>query len=148
MTDALTAEAKAAAKKPRNPFTGFANTRPDGDFGIARALGWFSFALGAAEMFAPRAVARFSGVPPRTGVLRALGAREVGAGLALFSNTKPVGALWNRVAGDAMDLGLLGVSMFSRRARRGRILASLALVGAITALDIAAGRQAARSLVR
>ena len=43
------------------------------------ALGWFSIALGAAELMAPTQVARLIGVPPsgRTrSLLRAYGARQ------------------------------------------------------------------------
>ena len=52
---------------------------------LSLALGWFSIALGAAELMAPRRVARLIGVPAddRTlNVLRAYGARKLASGIA------------------------------------------------------------------
>src|SRR5262245_22557173 len=80
---------------------------------LARGLGWFSIALGAAELVMPRKLASLIGVDPEGAgptVMRAMGIREIGAGVAcLLSPARPI-PLWARVAGDLVDLGLLGLA--------------------------------------
>ena len=58
----------------------------------------------------------------------------VGAGIAAGRSPRPW--LWVRVAGDALDLALLGVALARHPARRGRALTATAAVAAITATDI------------
>src|SRR5688500_10173494 len=51
---------------------------------LARGLGWFSLALGAAELAMPRQLARGLGVPAgakTSAIMRVLGAREILSGL-------------------------------------------------------------------
>lgn len=110
-------------------------------------LGWFSLALGTAQLVAPRAVAEMVGwrAGPRTAVLmRLLGAREVMAGLGVLREPRGTGWLWARVAGDAMDLGLLGLGLTSKHNDRGRVAASMALVGGVTLADVTAAEAQAR----
>ena len=47
---------------------------------MARSIGWFSLALGAVELLAPRVLTRFLGIEGREGLLRAYGVREIGSG--------------------------------------------------------------------
>ena len=68
-------------------------------------------------------------------VLRLVGLRELGAGLGILSRARSERWLWARVAGDVMDLGLLGTAMRSRRVRRERIAAATAAVVGVTVLD-------------
>src|SRR3954463_5431883 len=78
---------------------------------LARALGWFSIGLGLAELFAPRALARLTGIPATAAskrTLQVLGAREVIAGVIILARPGSPAPVWNRVAGDAIDLSLLG----------------------------------------
>ena len=78
---------------------------------LATGLGWFSLALGTAELAAPRAVARLIGIPddPRLlSVLRAFGAREIASGAGLLSQAGRAGWAWSRVGGDAIDLAKIG----------------------------------------
>jgi uncharacterized membrane protein len=114
---------------------------------LSRGLGWFSLALGIAELTIPRAVARMIGVAPRGAtpwVLRAIGAREVLVGLGALVRPHRPAALWGRVAGDAMDLALLGAAVNGRRTNRPRIAGAIAAVAGMTALDIVAGRRVQR----
>src|ERR1700716_1775503 len=76
---------------------------------LTQSLGWFSIALGAAEVLAPRAVARIIGVDERehTTLLRSYGLRELAAGIGILSRPKPTYWMWNRVIGDAIDLSSL-----------------------------------------
>src|SRR3546814_9058805 len=49
-----------------------------------KGLGWFSLALGAAELFAPGKIASMVGAPGRSAIVRACGARELAAGAGIF----------------------------------------------------------------
>ncbi|TIL97185.1 MAG: hypothetical protein E5Y67_36295, partial [Mesorhizobium sp.] len=70
---------------------------------VARKLGWFSIALGIAELIASERIARAFGLPGKGGVIRAYGAREVSSGILSLSVDKQSG-LWSRVAGDGLDI--------------------------------------------
>lgn len=108
-----------------------------------RALGWFSLGLGAAQVLAPHAVQRLAGVRgggPSDGLVRFVGARELAAGVGVLSQRKPAVWLWSRVAGDAMDLLLLGVAITDSHNRRGRVALALAAVGGVTLADVLAAQ--------
>jgi len=109
---------------------------------LAKGLGWFSVGLGLAELLAPRAIAKISGVSnTRTGLIRLYGLRELASGIAIFSQEKPAAAVWSRVAGDAMDLASLGVACTAADAKRGRITFATMNVLAVTALDVMCATQ-------
>ena len=112
----------------------------------SRALGWASFAIGAAELLAPKGTARVVGVDEKhSGLLRAYGAREVAAGVGAHS-VYPVPAMWSRVAGDLLDIGTLAVA--ARRGPDGKrdrrvwiaiaAVAGIALVDALVAAQLSA----------
>jgi uncharacterized membrane protein len=105
---------------------------------LANSLGWFSIGLGAAQLIAPAWVCRLIGVRPsddtRT-LQRVIGVREAMAGFGVLNDPKAERWLWGRVAGDLMDLGLLGMAFGSKRAHKGRLaLATLSVLG-VTAAD-------------
>ena len=105
----------------------------------ARGLGWFSVALGTLEMAAPHAVASIVGarIRPRTlATMRLLGLRELVSGIGILSERQPAAWLWLRVAGDAMDLALLGKTMATPKSQRTRTMKALGSVLAVTALDV------------
>jgi uncharacterized membrane protein len=107
---------------------------------LARGLGWFSIGLGVAQVAAPTVVGRLVGVRPTSrsrDVMRAIGVRELVAGAGLIAERKPPAFLWARVAGDAMDLALLGNVLGSDGDRR-RTAAAAAAVAGVTALDVLA----------
>src|SRR5688572_7595100 len=109
---------------------------------LARGLGLFSIALGMAEIAAPRSVARLIGVEEDDQfVLRLVGLREIASGVGILSERRPVGWLWFRVAGDIMDLALLGMAFTQRRADPTRLAAATAAVVGVTALDIRCSQQ-------
>lgn len=106
---------------------------------IANGLGWFSIALGLAEIAAPRSVAKFIGVPDRrrtSTVLRVYGMREVAAGVGILLQDNPSPWLWARVGGDFMDLSSLSKAIASDDTERGRAGIAAAAVAGITALDM------------
>lgn len=103
---------------------------------VARGLGWFSLALGIAEIVAPGKLSKALGLEGRERLLQAYGGREIGAGIWALSDT-PAPAIWARVAGDVVDLATLatGIRDGDESQRRNAWIA-LALVGGITAVDI------------
>lgn len=105
---------------------------------MARALGWFSIGLGLAQLLAPTRVARAIGVEDNPKLMRAVGARELTAGLGILSQRRPANWLWSRVAGDAMDLSMLANAARSPAARRDRIAIAMAAVAGVTVLDLLA----------
>ncbi|MBN6054634.1 SRPBCC family protein [Nonomuraea sp. RK-328] len=112
---------------------------------FARALGWTSLALGTAQVAAPRAVTRLCGVddaPGATTVARLVGGRELLHAALLLGAKNPAQWAWTRVAGDTMDLGILGRAAANRTGtRRARALAALGAVAGIAALDAACARR-------
>jgi len=104
----------------------------------ARALGYFSLALGLSELVAPSQVARLIGVRDKPGartVLRLFGAREMLSGLSILASRDGAGPLWSRVAGDCMDLALLGWCSSRAAENPSRLAAATAAVAGITVLD-------------
>ncbi|HJQ33631.1 MAG TPA: SRPBCC family protein [Pyrinomonadaceae bacterium] len=110
---------------------------------LARGLGWFSIGLGLAELLAPRAVAKVSGLRrPNTGLIRLFGLREIASGVAIFAGgRRPAGPVWSRVVGDALDLACLGAAYASPDNDKGRLTFATANVLAVTALDVLCAQQ-------
>jgi len=114
---------------------------------LATGLGWFSIALGAAELLAPDKVAQLIGVEDddrRRGWLRFYGVREIAAGIGILSQKGQAGWLWSRVAGDALDLTSLGSAMKAGDANRTKLVSATAAVAGVTALDIFCAQQLSR----
>lgn len=76
---------------------------------IAKGLGWFSLALGAAELLAPRTITEKVDADGHEGLVKGFGAREIAAGLTILANPAHAAGVWSRVAGDALDLGALAL---------------------------------------
>jgi uncharacterized membrane protein len=120
-------------------FKGFRKDRPPP---LARGLGWFSLALGVAQVSAPSAVNRLIGVrdtPLARTLQYTVGVRELAVGAGILTRRRPVFWLWSRVAGDAMDLALLSTALRAKRVKRKarrRTAAAIAAVSGIAALDI------------
>jgi uncharacterized membrane protein len=114
---------------------------------LARRLGWFSVGLGVAEIAAPRAVGRMIGIEDDARLhrtLMAFGARELVSGIGILSRPRSSVWLWARVAGDLMDLALLGSALRSDDSQRGRVAAAAAAVAGVTVLDVITGRELSR----
>jgi len=117
--------------------------RPDMVDSLARGLGWFSVALGVAELLAPRALDRAIGAGVHPSLTRFCGLRELAAGVGLLTQADPEPWLWSRVAGDAMDLALLGGALVDADDDdRARLIGSALAVAGVTALDVYAARAA------
>lgn len=109
----------------------------------AVALGWFSLGLGVAQIIAPAGIARLIGVNDtgrNRALLRALGVREITCGLGLLSNPRASGWAWARVAGDLMDVALLGSALGAGKTAASKTVAAAAGVLAISAADAQTAR--------
>lgn len=105
---------------------------------LALGLAWFSIGLGIAQILAPRRMAETVGLKKNknNGLMRMLGAREIASGVGILTQRKTSRWLMGRVAGDAMDLAILGSAFSSKRTNRKRVLAATAAVVGVSALDI------------
>ncbi|MBS1818280.1 MAG: SRPBCC family protein [Acidobacteria bacterium] len=115
---------------------------------LSIALGWFSLALGAAELIAPSRMARLIGAPDdesTRNTLRAFGAREIGAGIAILAQPDRARWLWSRVGGDALDLAWLGRRMADANSENDRLGMAAAAVAGVTALDVYAAQRLNRA---
>jgi hypothetical protein len=102
---------------------------------LARALGWFSIALGVTQVLAAPRYTRTLGFRGREGLVRACGTREIGHGLLTLSTQRRAG-LWSRVGGDALDIVGLAGGLGRNNPQRHNVAGALALVLAITVLDV------------
>jgi uncharacterized membrane protein len=111
----------------------------------ARTLGYVSLGLGLSQLIAPRWFARTIGVErgDNDTVVRLVGARELLAGTGILMSRNPAPWVWMRVAGDLMDLALLGRATMTDH-DPARLNGALAGTVGITAVDIANGLGTAR----
>jgi hypothetical protein len=94
------------------------------------------------EVMAPGRLARFLGLEGSKGArntLFAFGLRELAAGGMLLRGPAVSTNVWNRVIGDAIDAGALGLA-FTRSNRKGAVTGALAFVGGAMAADWLAAR--------
>jgi uncharacterized membrane protein len=122
--------------------------RGTGGSSLADFLGYFSIGLGLAELIAPNAMSRLIGVrePDETNrrTMQMMGLRELSNGVAILASQQPATAMWSRVAGDTLDLALLGRTLANPENDRGRTLFATANVLAVTALDVMCARELSR----
>ncbi|MGV3773049.1 MAG: SRPBCC family protein [Verrucomicrobiales bacterium] len=104
---------------------------------ISQALGWFSIGLGLAEILMPRRLSKGIGVHKDNDMLlKMLGAREIASGIGLLAQPKHSAWAWSRVAGDAMDLALLGTALTGNKNEMAKLAGAIAAVAGVTAVDI------------
>ena len=107
---------------------------------LARFLGWFSLVLGAVEIAIPKTLIGMLGVRGGPALMRGFGAREMAAGVIVLANPgSPIGPA-TRLAGDALDIAVLGAALSPRNPRRVAAGVALALVVGITILDAACAK--------
>jgi hypothetical protein len=105
------------------------------DVQAAKDLGWLSIGIGLLELFATKPVEKLMGLDnhQNSGILRAMGAREVMHGVDILSHDDPTPGVWARVAGDVLDTALLGVAAMKTKSP-----ARFAMVaGAVLAIGVA-----------
>lgn len=108
---------------------------------LAQALGWFSLGLGLTELAAPGFVARTVGLRNHRGVLKGLGAREIAQGVGILTRQQPTPWVWSRVAGDLVDLAVIGAAFGEDGNRRDRLGIAAAAVAGVMLLDLQCARQ-------
>ena len=108
---------------------------------LGLGLGVFSIGLGLVELLAARRVARTLGVEGgrAEGVIRLFGARELLAGGMLLRGPAVSTNAWNRVIGDAIDMGALLIAA-PRSSRRAALAGAIGFVAGAAALDVYAAR--------
>lgn len=106
----------------------------------ACGLGYFSLALGAVQLLAPHAMARWLGHPQAAGLVRGCGLRELGTGLGILTADDPTPWLQARVAGDMIDLAALAWCAGSGNPRRTNARLAFGAVAAVAALDLRTAR--------
>lgn len=106
---------------------------------LGTALGWISIGIGVANLLAPRAVARTAGLPDWPLLMRAMGLREIVSGVGLLRQPDNQAWRWARVAGDAMDLTLLGIAAAHPSGDRRRLASTALALASISAVDLRAG---------
>ncbi len=103
---------------------------------VARSLGWFGIGLGLVEVLAPATLGRAIGLGKRAGVLRLFGLREIASGVLILAADDPQPWLWLRVAGDALDGGLLASGTTPSNPARSRTLLATLAVAPVVILDL------------
>ncbi len=106
---------------------------------FAFALGVLSIGIGLIEIFAPKKVAHFVGIDEEryNGIIQSMGVRELVNGVGLLSNpghARPW--LWTRIAGDVLDLALLGSAWGTVGANKSRLCAAISSVAGVAAADV------------
>ncbi len=102
---------------------------------LAQGLGWFSIALGVAQVLAPHRVTRATGLYGQEKLITSYGVREIATGIGLLTAKDPTPWVWGRVGGDALDIGTLAAGVAGPDRERSGV-AMLVTMG-ITALDVA-----------
>ena len=104
---------------------------------LGLGLGVFSIALGAVEVAVPGRLARWLGLgdsKAARNTIAAFGVREIAAGGMLLRGPAVSTNVWNRVLGDVIDAGALGLA-FRRSDRTGAVAGALGFVGSALLLD-------------
>jgi hypothetical protein len=147
---------RARAFRPEDAaLLGTGTARPGWDLGterriddgeaMANGVGWFSIALGLAELIAPEKIAGELGMEERKSLVRLYGFREIAKGVGILSNRKPAGWVWGRVAGDALDLATLATTLRRDNPRRDNVLKAIGAIVGVTVLDVVVARRLTRS---
>lgn len=128
------------------------NSSPVAAVTLARGLGWFSIALGLAEVLAPGVLSRSLGMGRWKMLVAGYGVREIAAGVGILASEDPAPWIWGRVAGDALDLGTLAAALLDDNPQKAGVAVAMAAVAGVTALDVvcaqALGTKARRSSLR
>ena len=103
---------------------------------MARTLGYFSIALGVAELVAPKAICNAIGLRGLDTMVRAYGAREVATGLAILGSHNAEPWIWARVAGDMADIATVATGLKQDNDKRNGNVLALSALAAVAALDV------------
>ncbi|MBV9824086.1 MAG: cyclase dehydrase [Alphaproteobacteria bacterium] len=121
---------------PRTALSGRSRSSHDR---TAKGLGYFSIALGLAELLAPGGVGQLAGLDGdgNKRLIQAYGLREIATGVAILASHDATPWIWARVSGDAIDIATVAALPSDRSGDNGRKPWALAALLAVTALDVA-----------
>ena len=101
---------------------------------LSAGLGVFSLALGAAELFASKRIARALDAEGHERIVKGFGVRELAAGAGILAQPAAAIGIWNRVAGDVIDI--VATSAAAKNSPRNKAAwGALAFVVGAAALD-------------
>jgi UDP-glucose 4-epimerase len=102
---------------------------------LSFGLGVFSLAIAAAELFGSKKIAEQLDAEGHEGLIKGFGARELIAGVNLVANPAVATSVWNRVAGDVMDI--VATAQAAKHSPRNKATwGALAFVLGAAALDV------------
>jgi hypothetical protein len=103
---------------------------------MAAGLGYFSIALGLAELVIPQAVRRAAGIETPDVLVRGYGVREIANGVAILMTHDATPWIWGRVAGDALDIATVAMAPPERHGSEAKKTWALGALLAVTAIDL------------
>jgi hypothetical protein len=112
---------------------------------VANGLGWFSIGLGVTQLIAPDRLSRLIGLNANPALMRLLGIRETASGIGILSQNGSAPWLWSRVAGDAIDLALLGTALLAEDSEKKNVVAATTMVAVVTGVDVWTSVRATRN---
>jgi uncharacterized membrane protein len=96
---------------------------------VATGIGWFSIALGTAQLAAPRKLARAIGLRDsgmHARAMRLRGITEIASGAGILARRRPAKWLYARSGGDVLDLLMLAKAESRSRARTAGAMGAVA----------------------
>lgn len=116
---------------------------------VVQGVGWFSLALGAAELVAPDLVAKTLGMKGKERLIQSYGAREIVSGFGILASRDPAPWLWGRLFGDVMDVATLRFGKKDKSKADNVTVAVAALLGvALLDLVLAASVSGRKQIIR
>lgn len=109
--------------------------------GLTLGLGWFSIAMGLAEIAAPRKIAKALGMRGMEPLVQAYGVREVLTGVGILSSRNPAPWLAGRLAGDALDFATLSLGLHQGNRRRRNVALAMGATAGVAMLDLYCARK-------
>jgi hypothetical protein len=103
---------------------------------MAAGLGYFSIALGLAELAIPQAIRRAAGIETPDALVRGYGVREIANGVAILMTHDATPWIWGRVAGDALDIATVAMAPPERHGSEAKKTWALGALLAVTAIDL------------
>lgn len=122
-----------ASRVPRTALPGRSRSMHDE---TAKGLGYFSIALGIAELAMPRTIRHAAGIEATDALVRGYGVREIATGVAILMTHDATPWIWGRVAGDALDIATVALAPPDWRGGDRKKPWALGALAAVTALDL------------
>ena len=102
----------------------------------AGGLGYFSIALGIAELAMPSTIRRAAGIDTPDALVQGYGVREIATGIAILMTHDATPYIWGRVAGDALDIATVALAPPDWRGGDRKKPWAIGALLAVTAVDL------------